>query len=264
MSLAGPPLTDQGLNQSPDHSGLGTCAEDLFLCTQPQWTPRTREECWAVATVNVNGMPPQTVAEEEIEQLMEHFQLDVLALQETHLRAKDAEALTQALSFKGWGAAHSCAQDTIRAQKGVMVILSPRVTQHLRGYDVIWQEAPRRQWREEVRVEPVQTGTGLRARLAYTHETQLHIIILYMPPRGTGENMMLRQRTQEVAKGWLNQAKVAGHKVMVLGDLNEDLVAGGPSISDLGYELRDRDWMEDAHEGIRAAIQMGTTVERNG
>ncbi|KAJ2101436.1 hypothetical protein GGI09_001754 [Coemansia sp. S100] len=181
-------------------------------------------------------MPPQTVAEEEIEQLMEHFQLDVLALQETHLRAKDAEALTQALSFKGWGAAHSCAQDTIRAQKGVMVILSPRVTQHLRGYDVIWQEAPRRQQREEVRVEPVQTG----------------------------ENMMLRQRTQEVAKGWLNQAKVAGHKVMVLGDLNEDLVAGGPLISDLGYELWDRDWMEDAHEGIRAAIPMGTTVERNG
>ncbi|KAJ2011840.1 hypothetical protein GGI14_006021, partial [Coemansia sp. S680] len=96
MSLASPLLIDQGLNQSPDCYGLGTHAEDLFLCTQPQWIPQMREEHWAVATVNVNGMPPQAVAVEEIEWLMEHFQLDVLALQETHLQAKDAEALTQA------------------------------------------------------------------------------------------------------------------------------------------------------------------------
>ncbi|KAJ2257877.1 hypothetical protein GGI13_000782 [Coemansia sp. RSA 455] len=264
MSVAGPPLTDQGLDQSPDHSGLGICAEDLFLRTELQWNPRKREEHWAVVTVNVNGMPLQAVAVEEIEWLMEHLQLDVLALQETHMQAKDAEALAQAMSFKGWRAAFSCAPDTIHAQKGVAVILSARAAQHLMGYDVIWQEAPRRQQREEMRVEPVQIGTGLWVRLAYARETQLHIIILYTPPQGMGVNMMLRQRTQEVATGWLNQVKGAGHKVIVLGDLNEDLAAGGPMISDLGHALRDRDWMEDAHEEVRATIPTGTTVERNG
>ncbi|KAJ2081467.1 hypothetical protein GGI09_007614, partial [Coemansia sp. S100] len=244
---------------NPDLASLGTLESDLFIRTEPVWEDHRHDSNWAVASVNVNSLPPHATSAEEIVRIMTHLQLDVLAIQETKKYSSDMEKLCKHLAFNGWQMYFTSTADNRQAQKGVAVVLSLRASLHYLGHDTI---ATTYALTPEERATQAQAGTGLRVRLAYARAAQLHIVALYVPPGSS--NNAVREHTQRVADTWIQQIVSNGHKAIVLGDFNERLADGGANVSTIGRTLMDRELFEETHRNVRRTLSEGTSVSRGG
>ncbi|KAJ1814967.1 hypothetical protein LPJ60_005873, partial [Coemansia sp. RSA 2675] len=227
---------------NPDLAFLGTLEADSFIRTEPAWEDHRHDSNWAVASVNVNSLPPHATSAEEIGRIMTHLRLDVLAIQETKKHSPDMEKLRKQLAFNGWQMYFTSVADNMQAQKGVAVVLSMRASLHYLGHDTI---ATTYALTPEERATQAQSGTGLRVRLAYARAAQLHIVALYVPPGRS--NNATREHTQRVASAWIQQISSNGHKAIVLGDFNERLADGGANVSTIGRALLDRELFEETH-----------------
>ncbi|KAJ2114997.1 hypothetical protein IW146_002647 [Coemansia sp. RSA 922] len=86
---------------NPDLASLGTLESDLFIRTEPVWEDHRHDSNWAVASVNVNSLPPHATSAEDIVHIMTHLRLDILAIQETKKYSSDMEKLCKHLAFNG-------------------------------------------------------------------------------------------------------------------------------------------------------------------
>ncbi|KAJ1727511.1 hypothetical protein LPJ61_004529, partial [Coemansia biformis] len=220
---------------------------------EPAWRERgERGRGLVMATVNANGLPRETAAE-EIGNVMAGLQADILAIQETKLLEEGAEHLRKTLAADKWFSRFSSAAvDEQHRQKGVAVILDPRLALHLLKCEEVRVDGPG---------EQPPTGTGLRLELRFRQQQVLQLIVVYVPPGS--ENREVRVRTQQVVRTWLGDAAAANQQAVLLGDFNERIIADGPS-SELGRVVANPERWVEAHQTIHGDRGGETAPLRNG
>ncbi|KAJ1733910.1 RNA-binding protein 8A [Coemansia biformis] len=220
---------------------------------EPAWRERDEQgQSLIMATVNANGLPRETAAE-EISNVMAGLPMNILAIQETKLLEESAEHLRKTLAADKWFSRFSSAAvDEQHRQKGVAVVLDPLLALHFLKCEEVRVDGPG---------EQPPTGTGLRLELRFRRQRVLQLIVVYIPPGS--ENREVRDRTQQVVQQWLDDAAAANQQAVLLGDFNERIIADGPS-SELGRIVANPERWVEAHQSIHGDRGGETALLRNG
>jgi exonuclease III len=125
------------------------------------------------------------------------WDLDILALEETWLREREAATLNTSI-FHATGGARTystVAPETDNRHLGVSLILRSEVARHVQHIDTI-------------------KGTAIRARLRWRRR-ELHIIAVYIPHGGPNNAARERATTSEVIE-WLREAESVSAEAILL------------------------------------------------